>query len=158
MLISAKQFQLRLKKSEIVSFKTHLNIQVIITSFTCKIFGSQNSMLYQKLISAKQFQLEFTKKFSKLCRLRHPSIFKYNSNLPPVKFFGSQNKILYQQLISAKQFQLELTKNFQIVSFKTPLDLQVTITSFTCKISWVTEWNLFQFLVQYYGGFSIINY
>ena len=51
-----------------------------------------------------------------------------------------------------------LTKKIQIVSIKTPLDHQVTITSSTCKISWVTELNLFQFLVQYNGGFSIINY
>ena len=66
---------------------------------------------------------------------------KFARHIAPVKFLGSQNRILYQQLISAKQFQLKQTKYLRIVSFKTTLDLEVKITSSTCKISWIAELN-----------------
>ena len=52
---------------------------------------------------------------------------------------GFHFRSFWKQLISDKQFLLKLTKILQIVSFKTPLNLQVLVTSFTCKISLIAE-------------------
>ena len=116
----------------IVSFITSLDLQVKITSSTCKI-----SELNPYLISpnSKNWQ-----KNLQIVSFKTPLDLQVKITSSTCKFLWSQNRILYQQLISAKHFQVKLNKKIlQIVSFKTSLDLQVKITSSTCKISWVTK-------------------
>ena len=103
----SKQFLLKLTKNfQIVSFKTPLDLQVIVTSFTCKIFGSQNSILYQQLISAKQFLLKFKKNFQ-IVSFKTPLDLQVIVTSFTCKIFELQNSILCQQLIPAKQFLLK---------------------------------------------------
>ena len=103
----SKQFLLKLTKNfQIVSFKTPLDLQVIVTSFTCKIFGSQNSILYEQLISAKQFLLKFKKKFQ-IVSFKTPLDLQVIVTSFTCKIFELQNSILCQQLISDKQFLLK---------------------------------------------------
>ena len=75
----------------IVSFKTFLDLQVKITSSTCNFLWIAELNPYLLSLIQNLQTVKIDKKFSKLCRLRHLSIFKYKSHLPPVKFLGLQH-------------------------------------------------------------------